>query len=66
MANVAAICAASVGLMSPGRNAMRKASFSDSRASIAVVSQASSHQAPAGVSAPVKPNDSAARVIELR
>lgn len=64
--NVAAICAASVGLIRPGRKATRNASRSDSRASIAAVSQASSHHAPVGMSAPVKPNSSAARTIEDR
>lgn len=66
LADVAAICAASVGLIRPGRNATRNASRPDSRASIAVVSQASSHHAPVGVSAPVKPSSSAARTIDDR
>ena len=60
---VDAICAASVGLIWPGRNATRNFSRSVTSVSIAQVSQASSHQAPVGVSAPSKPSCSALRAI---
>lgn len=63
---VDAICAASVGETKPGRNATRNFSRSEFWLTIAVVSQASSHHAPVGVSAPVKPRSSAARAIWLR
>ena len=63
---MAAIWAASVGEVTPGRNATRNLSRSDRWASAAVVTHASSHQGPAGVSAPSNPNDSAARVIWVR
>ncbi len=65
-AKVAAICADRVGLTRPGRNATRNASEVVSRASSAAVTKASSHHAPVGMSAPVKPKDSAARTIEAR
>ena len=61
--NVDAICAARVGEIRPGRNATRNFSRSVTSVSIAVVSQASSHQAPVGVSAPTKPSCSALRAI---
>ena len=61
--NVAAICADSVGEIRPGRNATRNFSRSVTSVSIAVVSQASSHQAPVGVSAASKPSCSALRAI---
>ena len=60
---VAAICAARVGEVRPGRKATRNLSRSDSGASIAVASHASSHQAPVGVSAASKPSCSALRAI---
>ena len=60
---VAAICAARVGEIRPGRNATRNFSRSETRLSIAVDSQASSHQAPVGVSAASKPSCSALRAI---
>ena len=56
-----AICAARYGEVSPGRNATRNFSRSETWLSIAVDSQASSHQAPVGVSAASKPTSSAAR-----
>ena len=55
--------AASVGDMSPGRNATRNASRSVTWVSPAVMIQASSHQELVGVSAPVKPSCSAERAI---
>ena len=58
---VAAIWAARVGDVSPGRNATRNLSRSETGASIAVASHASSHQAPVGVSAASKPSCSALR-----
>ena len=58
---MAAICSASVGEVIPGLNATWNFSRSDSGASMAVVSQASSHQAPVGVSAASKPSCSALR-----
>lgn len=64
--NVPAICAASVGEMTPGRNATRNFSLLVSRISAAVVSQASSHQVPVGVSTPSKPSRSAARATCAR
>ena len=63
---VEAIWAASVGLREPGRNATRNFSRSVSRSSAAVVSQASSHQVPVGVSAPSKPSSSAVRATWAR
>ncbi len=57
---VVAICAASVGLINPGRNATRYFSDSVLLISIAVVSQASSHHKPVGVSTASKPLISAA------
>lgn len=60
---VVAIWAASVGEVSPGRKATRNLSLSDTPASIAVLTQASSHQAPVGVSAASKPSCSALRAI---
>ena len=64
--SVAAIWAASVGEVIPGRKATRNLSRSDSGASIAVVSHASSHQVPVGVNAPVNPRWSAARACWAR
>lgn len=63
---VDAICAARVGETKPGRKATRNFSRSVCWLTIAVVSHASSHQAPVGVSAPTKPRSSAARAIWLR
>jgi hypothetical protein len=60
---VDAIWAARVGESRPGRNATRNFSRSVTSVSIAVDSQASSHQAPVGVSAPTKPSCSAVRAI---
>ena len=51
----AAICAASVGEISPGRNATRNFSRFVTWVSAAVVTHASSHQEPVGVSAASKP-----------
>ena len=59
---VAAICAASVGEVMPGRNATRNFSRSETLLNMAVDSHASSHQAPVGVSAASKPSCSALRV----
>lgn len=56
-----AICAATYGEVSPGRNATRNFSRSERLVIIAVVIQASSHQAPVGVSAASKPSCSALR-----
>jgi hypothetical protein len=64
--NVAAICAASVGLIRPGRNATRNFSLRVDRTSIAVVTQASSHQVPVGARAPWKPICSAAEDTWVR
>ncbi len=58
---VPAIWAARNGETSPGRNATRNLSRSETWLSIAVESHASSHQAPAGVSAASKPMSSAPR-----
>lgn len=63
---MAAICAASVGEITPGRNATRNFSRSVCCASATVVSQASSHQVPVGVSTASKPNCSAALAIWAR
>ncbi|MGC0380752.1 hypothetical protein RKD33_000969 [Streptomyces sp. SAI-129] len=63
---VDAICAASVGETKPGRNATRNFRRSVAWETIAVVSHASSHQAPVGVSAATKPRSSAARAIWVR
>lgn len=63
---VDAIWAASVGETKPGRKATRNFSRSVCRLTMAVVSHASSHHAPVGVSAPTKPRSSAARAIWLR
>jgi hypothetical protein len=52
-----------VGEISPGRKATRNFSRSVTSVSMAVASQASSHQAPVGVSAPSKPSCSALRAI---
>ena len=60
---MAAIWADSVGEISPGRNATRNLSRSVTSVSMAVASQASSHQAPVGVSAPSNPSCSALRAI---
>lgn len=60
---VEAIWAAKVGERKPGRKATRNFSRSVCWLTIAVVSQASSHQAPVGVRAPSKPRCSAARAI---
>ncbi len=60
---VAAICADRVAEVSPGRNATRNFSRSETLLSIAVESHASSHQAPVGVSAASKPSCSALRAI---
>ena len=56
-----AIWAARNGAVSPGRKATRNFSRSETWLSIAVESQASSHQAPVGVSAASKPMSSAPR-----
>src|SRR3954451_23944839 len=58
---VPAICAARNGEVKPGRDATRNFSRSDTWLSMVVDSQASSHQAPVGVSAASKPASSAAR-----
>lgn len=63
---VAAIWAVRVGETKPGRKATMNLRRSVSRASMAVVTQASSHQAPVGVSAPSKPSCSAAAVTCVR
>ena len=52
---VAPICAARVGLIRPGRNATRNFRVSVVSTSMAVVSQASSHQVPVGVRTASKP-----------
>ncbi|CAM5278802.1 hypothetical protein SGRI78S_02348 [Streptomyces griseus subsp. griseus] len=52
--------------MTPGRNATRNFSRSVCWASATVVSQASSHQVPVGVSTASKPNCSAALAIWIR
>ena len=62
----AAICAASTGLITPGRKATRNLRVRVSRISAAVVSQASSQNVPVGVSTPVKPSRSAARATSAR
>ena len=64
--NVAACCAARVGERNPGRKATRNFNRSVRPTSIAVVSQASSHHRPVGVSAAVKPTCSAACATEAR
>jgi hypothetical protein len=61
--NEAAICAASVGDMIPGRNATRNLRCSLTWLTMASMIQASSHQAPVGVSAASKPSCSALRAI---
>ena len=58
-----AIWAAMNGEVRPGRNATRNFSRSETWLSIAVETQASSHQAPVGVSAASKPSCSALRAI---
>ena len=60
---MAAICAASVGEMRPGRKATRNFSRSVTSVSMPVASHASSHHAPAGVRAASKPSCSALRAI---
>ncbi len=55
--------AASVGDMSPGRNATRNLNRSVTWVSPAVMIHASSHQELVGVSAPVNPSCSADRAI---
>ena len=62
----AAIWAASSGEVSPGRKATRNFSRSETGASIAVLSHASSHHAPVGVSAASNPLSSAARATCVR
>ena len=62
----AAICAASTGLITPGRNATRNFSRDVSRSSAAVVSQASSQNVPVGVSTPSNPTFSAVRATSAR
>jgi hypothetical protein len=62
----AAICADSVGEVTPGRKATRNLRFRVSRTRADVTSQASSHQVPVGVSTPSKPSWSAVRAIEAR
>ena len=52
----AAICAASTGLITPGRNATRNFSRDVSRSSAAVVSQASSQNVPVGVRHALEPD----------
>ena len=52
--------------MEPGRNATRNFSRSVSRISADVVSQASSHHVPVGVSTPEKPSSSAVRATWAR
>ena len=56
-----AICAARNGEVRPGRKATRNFSRSERLLSMAVETQASSHQAPVGVSAASKPSCSALR-----
>ncbi len=63
---MAAIWAARVGEVSPGRNATRNFSRCVWPISAAVASQASSHQVPVGVSTPVNPSCSADRAIWAR
>ncbi|AJK81339.1 hypothetical protein AFC81_02470 [Mycobacterium avium subsp. paratuberculosis] len=63
---VPAICEASVGLNSPGRNATRNFSVSVDSTSIAVVNHASSHHNPVGVRTASKPLSSAAEQIWCR
>jgi len=63
---VAAIWAASVGVISPGRNATRNFSRDVCAISAAVVSHASSHHVPVGVSTPAKPSCSADLAIWAR
>lgn len=63
---VAAICAASTGEITPGRNATRNFSRSVCCDSATVVSQASSHHVPVGVSTASKPSCSAAFAICAR
>lgn len=63
---MAAIWAASVGEITPGRNATRNFSLVVSRISAAVVSHASSHHVPVGVSTPSKPSCSADLAICAR
>ena len=63
---VAAICAASTGLITPGRNATRNFSVDVSARSAAVMSQASSQKVPVGVSTPSKPSFSAVRAMSAR
>ena len=60
---MAAIWAASVGDISPGRNATRNLNRSVTWVSPAVMTQASSHHELVGVSAPSKPSCSAERAI---
>ena len=57
------MCAASVGDISPGRNATRNLNRSVTWVSPAVMIHASSHHELVGVSAPVKPSCSADRAI---
>ena len=59
--NVAAIWADSMGETRPGRNATRNFSRSVTSVSMAVTTQASSHQTPVGVRAASKPSCSALR-----
>ena len=61
--NDAAIWAASVGDVSPGRNATRKSSFFVTWDRPAVVTHASSHHEPVGVRAASNPSCSAERAI---
>jgi hypothetical protein len=63
---VEAICAASVGDSTPGRNATRNLRRDVSPINAAVVSHASSHHVPVGVSTPVNPTCSAVRAICAR
>ncbi len=63
---VDAIWAASTGEITPGRNATRNFSRSVCWASATVVSQASSHHVPVGVSTASKPSCSAALAIWTR
>ena len=62
----AAICAASTGLITPGRKATRNFSLEVSRSSAEVTSQASSQNVPVGVSTPSKPSFSAVRAMSAR
>lgn len=63
---VPAICAARNGEITPGRKATKNLRRSVVWLSIAVLSQASSHQAPVGVRAASKPLSSAARATWVR